>query len=228
MARAAAEPHAVRLEGVRFAYPGADRPLLEDLDLTLARGELAAVLGPSGVGKSTLLNLVAGLAVPEAGRVTVLGTEVTALDESAAARWRRAHLGFVFQQFHLLPYLTVAENVALPLALQGERWEDEGVRGFLGRLGLAEQADAYPRHLSGGQAQRTAIARALIHRPPVLLADELTGNLDEETAVAVMDLLVEAVEELGTTTLVVTHAPEVASRAHTRYRLAHHRLHRES
>ncbi|KPV39781.1 hypothetical protein AN478_11105 [Thiohalorhabdus denitrificans] len=212
---------------MRFAYPGADRPLLEDLDLTLARGELAAVLGPSGVGKSTLLNLVAGLAVPEVGRVTVLGTEVTALDESAAARWRRAHLGFVFQQFHLLPYLTVAENVALPLALQGERWEDEGVRSFLGRLGLAEQADAYPRHLSGGQAQRTAIARALIHRPPVLLADELTGNLDEETAVAVMDLLVEAVEELCTTTLVVTHAPEVAARVHTRYRLAHHRLHRE-
>jgi putative ABC transport system ATP-binding protein len=224
VADAESDPQAVRMEGIRFAYPGADRPLLEDLRLTLARGELAAVVGPSGVGKSTLLNLVAGLAVPAAGRVTVLGTEVTGLDESAAARWRRSHLGFVFQQFHLLPYLTVAENVALPLALQGRRWGDAEVRTFLGRLGLAEQAGSYPRHLSGGQAQRTAIARALIHRPPVMLADELTGNLDEETAAAVMDLLVEAVEDLGTTTLVVTHAPEVAARAHTRYRLAHHRL----
>jgi len=218
---------AVRLEGIRFAYPGEERPLLHDLDLRLAPGELTAVVGPSGVGKSTLLNLVAGLAVPQSGLVEVLGTEVTALEESAAARWRRSHLGFVFQQFHLLPYLTVAENVALPLALNGRRWEPPDISDFLGRLGLADQAGAYPRHLSGGQAQRAAIARALVHHPPVLLADELTGNLDEETAAAVMDLLVEAVEDLGTTTLVVTHAPEVAARAHTRYRLAHHRLHRE-
>ncbi|MFA9460239.1 ABC transporter ATP-binding protein [Thiohalorhabdus sp. Cl-TMA] len=227
MPEAAEDSRAVRIQGVEFAYPGADRPLLAGLDLALERGELAAVLGPSGVGKSTLLNLVAGLAVPRAGRVEVLGTEVTGLNESKAARWRRGSLGFVFQQFHLLPYLTVSENVALPLALNGQRWEEEAVRSFLERLGLGEQAASYPRHLSGGQAQRAAIARALIHRPPVLLADELTGNLDEETAVAVMDLLVEAVEELGTTTLVVTHAPEVASRSHTRYRLSHHRLHRE-
>jgi putative ABC transport system ATP-binding protein len=215
---------AVHLQDIRFAYPGAERPLLEGLDLRLAAGEFAAVLGPSGVGKSTLLNLVAGLAVPAAGRVTVLGTEVTALDEAAAARWRRQRLGFVFQQFHLLPHLTLAENVALPLALNGRDWADAEVTDLLARLGLAAHAGAYPRQLSGGQAQRAAIARALIHRPPILLADELTGNLDEETAAGVLDLLTEVVAEAGATTLVVTHAPEVAARAHTRYRLAHHRL----
>lgn len=218
-----AEP-AIQLTDIRFAYPGAERYLLDGLSLELAPGEFTAVLGPSGVGKSTLLNLVAGLAVPASGRVTVLGTDVTALEESAAARWRRRHLGFVFQQFHLLPHLSLAENVALPLALNGRDWSDDEVTGFLERLGLGEHAAAYPRQLSGGQAQRAAIARALIHRPPILLADELTGNLDEETAEGVLDLLAEVVAEAGATTLVVTHAPEVAARAHTRYRLAHHRL----
>jgi putative ABC transport system ATP-binding protein len=222
-----AEP-AIHLSDIRFAYPGAERNLLDGLSLELAPGEFTAVLGPSGVGKSTLLNLVAGLTVPAAGRVTVLGTDVTALEESAAARWRRRHLGFVFQQFHLLPHLSLAENVALPLALNGREWSDAEVVGFLDRLGLADHAAAYPRQLSGGQAQRAAIARALIHRPPILLADELTGNLDEETAEGVLDLLAEVVAEAGATTLVVTHAPEVAARAHTRYRLAHHRLQPEA
>ena len=219
---------AVHLEDVRYAYPGAERPLLEGLSLELAAGEFAAVLGPSGVGKSTLLNLVAGLALPASGRIEVLGTEVAALDEAAAAEWRRRNLGFVFQQFHLLPHLTLAENVALPLALNGRRWTDEEVADLLGRLGLAGHADRYPRQLSGGQAQRAAITRALIHRPRLLLADELTGNLDEETAESVLDLLAEVVAESGATTLVVTHAPEVAARAHTRYRLAHHRLQPEA
>jgi putative ABC transport system ATP-binding protein len=215
---------AIRLQDVRFAYPGAERPLLDGLSLRLEKGEFAAVLGPSGVGKSTLLNLVAGLAVPDSGQVEVLGTDVVGLGESEGARWRRRHLGFVFQQFHLLPHLTLAENVALPLALNGRSWEDRTVTDFLRRLGLGEHAGAYPRQLSGGQAQRAAIARALIHRPAVLLADELTGNLDEETAEGVLDLLTEVVAEAGATTLVVTHAPEVAARAHSRYRLAHHRL----
>ncbi len=215
---------AVRLEGVTFAYPGAERRLLDGVDLRLEQGEIAAVLGPSGVGKSTLLNLVAGLVAPDRGRVEVLGTDVARLDESAGARWRRRHLGFVFQQFHLLPHLTVAENVALPLALNGQAWSEESLGTFLDRLGLGEHAAAYPRHLSGGQAQRAAIARALIHSPDLLLADELTGNLDEETARAVLDVLVAAVAEAGAATLVVTHAPEVAARAHRRYRLVHHRL----
>ncbi|MEF8794676.1 ABC transporter ATP-binding protein [Thiohalorhabdus sp.] len=218
---------AIHLQDVRFAYSGSERPLLHDLSLRVESGEFVAVVGPSGVGKSTLLNLVAGLAVPRSGRVDVLGTDVATLEESAAARWRRRHLGFVFQQFHLLPHLTVAENAALPLALNGEAWTDDEVTAFLDRLGLGEHAGAYPRHLSGGQAQRAAIARALIHRPPILLADELTGNLDEETAEAMLDLLTEVVAEAGATTLVVTHAPEVAARAHTRYRLTHHNLHPE-
>jgi putative ABC transport system ATP-binding protein len=216
---------AIRLSQVQFAYPGAERPVLDGADLAVAPGEFAAVLGPSGVGKSTLLNLVAGLVMPAAGGVRVLGTEVPEMAEAEAAEWRRRHLGFVFQQFHLLPYLTVTENVALPLALNGEGWRESDLRTFLGRLGLAGEADSYPRHLSGGQAQRAAIARALVHRPRILLADEITGNLDEEAASTVMDLLAEAVADYGTTTLVVTHAPEVAARAHTRYRIAYHRLH---
>ena len=215
---------AIRLSHVQFAYPGAERPVLDGTDLELAPGEFAAVLGPSGVGKSTLLNLVAGLVVPSAGAVRVLGTEVPEMAEAEAAEWRRRHLGFIFQQFHLLPYLTVLENVALPLALNGEAWREGELRAFLDRLGLAAEAHRYPRHLSGGQAQRAAIARALVHRPRILLADEITGNLDEESAGGVMDLLAETVAAYGTTTLVVTHAPEVAARAHTRYRLAHHSL----
>ena len=228
MSGTATDADAVLLDNVSFAYPGAERRLLDGVDLRVDAGELVAVLGPSGVGKSTLLNLVAGLVIPAAGRVEVLGTEVARLDESAAARWRRRSLGFVFQQFHLLPHLTVAENVALPLALNGEVWSREDLVAFLDRLGMGRHADAYPRHLSGGEAQRAAIARALVHRPRLVLADELTGNLDEETAGAVLDVLVEAVTSAGAATLVVTHAPEVAARAHRRYRLAHHRLHRES
>lgn len=215
---------AIRLSQVQFAYPATERPVLDGVDLDLAPGEFAAVLGPSGVGKSTLLNLVAGLVVPASGSVRVLGTEVPEMAEAEAAEWRRRHLGFIFQQFHLLPYLTVLENVSLPLALKGEGWREGDLRAFLGRLGLAAEAHSYPRHLSGGQAQRAAIARALVHRPRILLADEITGNLDEEAAGTVMDLLAETVAEYGTTTLVVTHAPGVAARAHTRYHITHHRL----
>lgn len=222
-----ADAPAIALEEVGFAFPGAERPLLEGLSLRVERGETAAVLGPSGIGKSTLLNLVAGLAVPDAGRVVALETEVSALPEPQAARWRRKNLGFVFQQFHLLPHLTVAENTALPLALNGLEWSDGVVARLLDRLGLAGLADSYPRHLSSGQAQRTAIARALIHRPALVLADEPTGSLDEETAETVMEYLTGVAGEAGATTLLVTHAPEVAGRAHCRYRLAGHRLHRE-
>jgi len=219
---------AVVLEEVKFSYPGSERPLLDGVSLSLDAGEVAAVVGPSGVGKSTLLNLMAGLVRPAAGEVQVLGTEVPRLGDSAAARWRGRHLGFVFQQFHLLPHLTVAENAALPLALNGRGWTEGEVTAHLDRLGLAAQAGSYPGRLSSGQAQRVAIARALIHRPALLLADEPTGSLDEETAEAVLDRLMEVVRETGATALLVTHAPEVAKRARARYRLSRHRLHREA
>lgn len=219
---------AVVLEEVIFSYPGSERALLDGVSLSLQAGEVATVVGPSGVGKSTLLNLIAGLARPEAGRVRVLGTEVPRLGDSAAAQWRGHHLGFVFQQFHLLPHLTVAENVALPLAFNGWGWTKEEVTAHLDRLGLAPKAGSYPGHLSSGQAQRVAIARALIHRPALVLADEPTGSLDEETAEAVLDRLMEVVRESGATALLVTHAPEVAERAQARYRLSRHRLQREA
>lgn len=223
----AADP-AVVLDGVVFSYPGSERALLDGVSLSLDAGEVAAVVGPSGVGKSTLLNLIAGLVRPEAGAVRVLGTEVPHLGDSAAARWRGRHLGFVFQQFHLLPHLTVAENAALPLALNGQDWTDQEVTAHLDGLGLAAQTGSYPGHLSSGQAQRVAIARALIHRPDLLLVDEPTGSLDEETAEGVLDRLMEAVRETGATALLVTHAPEVAKRAQARYRLSRHRLCREA
>src|SRR5574343_237641 len=170
-----------------------EQPVFRDVDLDLRRGEVLALLGESGVGKSTLLNVIAGLDTAEAGHVTLAGTAVLALDERAAALWRRAHLGFVFQAFHVLPHLDVADNVALPLMLLG-RPDAARVAAVLAELGLAELAARKPRTLSGGQLQRVAIARALVHRPALLLADEPTGNLDPATADRVLRLRADGVE----------------------------------
>jgi len=183
-----------------------------DVDLSVAAGEFVAILGESGVGKSTLLNCVAGLDSVQAGSVHIGGADITSMDDTAQARFRREHLGFVFQAFHVLPHLSVAHNVGLPLLLQG-RPDAARVTAMLKAVGLGEMADRLPRTLSGGQLQRVALARALVHRPPLILADEPTGNLDPATADKVMDLLAAQVREQGAACVLVTHSQAAAARA---------------
>jgi putative ABC transport system ATP-binding protein len=198
------------------SYGGArPRELLRRLSLEVGRGEYVAIRGESGVGKSTLLNLVAGLDRPDSGSITLDGTEVTALDDTARTLMRRRQIGFVFQAFHLLPHLTVAQNVALPLALNGigGRAAAERVEAMLEAINLAGAAGVYPRELSGGEMQRVAIARALVHRPLLLLADEPTGNLDPDTAIQVLSLLRERVKSAGGAGILVTHSERAAATA---------------
>ncbi|MEB2348661.1 MAG: ABC transporter ATP-binding protein [Comamonadaceae bacterium] len=182
------------------------------VNLEVARGEFVTIVGDSGVGKSTLLNCLATLDTWDEGQVLFEGTDLTPLDDTARALWRRAHVGFVFQAFHVLPHLSVAQNVALPLMLLG-RDDDARVRQMLAAVGLAEFAGRLPEQLSGGQLQRVAIARALVHRPPLLLADEPTGNLDPGTAARILDLLTRQTREHGAALVLVTHAASAAARA---------------
>ncbi len=182
-----------------------DTPVFNDVSLTLARGEFVALIGESGVGKSTLLNCIAGLDQPDRGRVVVGGQALDTLDEDARARLRRAHLGFVFQAFHVLPHLSVAENVALPLLLLG-RPDAARVDAVLAAVGLQALAQRLPAQLSGGQLQRVAIARAVVHAPGLILADEPTGNLDPKTADLVLGVLATQVRQAGAACLLVTHS----------------------
>jgi len=186
--------------------------VFESASFSLARGELVAVLGESGVGKSTLLNCIAGLERPDEGEVRLLGQPLPLHDDAALALWRRAHLGFVFQAFHVLPHLTVAQNVALPLMLLG-RPDTARVAHLLDAVGLGGLGARAPRTLSGGQLQRVAIARALVHAPPLVLADEPTGNLDPSNAGRVLDLLVAQVRSEGAACLLATHSNAAAARA---------------
>jgi putative ABC transport system ATP-binding protein len=186
--------------------------VFERVDLRVAPGEFVAILGESGVGKSTLLNCIAGLDNVAAGRVRIAGTEITALPETQQALLRRAQLGFVFQAFHVLPHLSVAHNVGLPLLLQG-RPDDARVRAVLAAVGLGGFDDRLPQTLSGGQLQRVAIARALVHRPALILADEPTGNLDPATAERVLDLLSAQVRREGAACVLATHSRAAAARA---------------
>ena len=206
-------PRGVELQHLSKTYREgeAERVVLRDVSLTLAAGEIVVLVGRSGSGKSTLLNLIAGIDRPTAGTVAVNGTDLTALDEHARTRFRRRHIGFVFQFFNLIPILTVEENLLLPLDLNG-RADDKGVaraRALLERVGLAGRGDSFPERLSGGEQQRVAIARALIHEPDVILADEPTGNLDADTAADVLDLLDKLAREAGRTVLMATHSREV-------------------
>ncbi len=195
-----------------YAADGGGFTALRDVDLRVAPGEFVAVVGKSGSGKSTLLNLVAGIDRPSAGEVRVAGTLLRALDESRLAAWRGLNVGVVFQFFQLLPTLTVLENVALPMdlcATRPAREARERALALLERMGIADQAAKLPSALSGGQQQRAAIARALANDPPLLLADEPTGNLDSRTAESVLELLA-ATAGKGRTVLMVTHERDVA------------------
>ena len=201
------------IRGLRKCFAGhPPRVLLQDIDLDLGSGEFIALMGESGAGKSTLLNLIAGLDRADAGRISLDGVELTALSEDQRSLHRRAHLGFVFQAFHLLPYLDVASNVALPLLLAGtpERECDTRVRSMLASVGLDARNQAKPRELSGGEMQRVAIARALVHRPKLVLADEPTGNLDAEHAQQVLALLRELADREAAACILVTHSAVAA------------------
>jgi len=204
------------IRGLAKSFGGTrPREVLRSVSLEVRRGEYVAIVGESGVGKSTLLNLIAALDPPDAGSIVLDGTDLFALDDTARTLLRRASIGFVFQAYHLLPHLTVAQNVALPLALNGveaARARDR-LAEMLAAVGLAAAAGAYPRELSGGEMQRVAIARALVHRPLLLLADEPTGNLDADTAKQVLTLLRDQVKRESGAGILVTHSARAASSA---------------
>ena len=212
----------VRLDAVSKAYRtgGADTRVLRDVSLELARGETTSLVGVSGSGKSTLVSLVAGLLRPESGTVAFDGDDLSALDDTARARLRAHRIGVVMQRDNLIGFLTAAENVELAIELAGGDRAGRRARALLRSLGLGDRAGHLPRRLSGGEAQRVAVAMALANDPDLLLADELTGQLDSVTAGEVMDLIFAAWRERGLTVLFVTHSRELAGRAQRRLRLA--------
>ena len=205
----------IELHGVSRTVPSGDAMLtiLHPLDLTIESGRVVAITGPSGSGKSTLLGLIAGLDSPSTGRIVIDGAEITAMSEDALARFRGTHIGFVFQFFHLLPSLTAWENVRVPLEIAGAPNAGRRADALLAEVGLSPRRHHYPSQLSGGEQQRVAIARALANDPPILLADEPTGNLDSATGRQVIDLLIEVNRRRTTTVVLVTHDPELAQLA---------------
>ena len=210
-----------------YAEGHGQRPVLARAELALLPGEVVALLGASGSGKSTLLNLAAGIDLPDAGEVCFDGRDLARLSETARTRLRRRQVGIVFQFFNLVPTLTVAENARLPLELNGlaDAAGLARVASLLDAVGLADASRRWPGELSGGEQQRVALVRALVHRPKLLLADEPTGALDAENGVRVLDLLLRLAREHAATVLIVTHAAEVAAAADRRLRLADGRLH---
>ena len=207
----------ISVSGVTHSYPegGARHSVLENASLAIARGEKVALLGRSGSGKSTLLNLIAGIDRADAGAVIVDGTNLAMLDDNARTLFRRRHMGFVYQFFNLVPSLTALENVALTLELNGAgaAAAQEQAIGMLERLGVAGRADRFPSRLSGGEQQRVAIARALVHGPDIVLADELTGNLDARTGNEVLNVLHAVLADCNSSLLLVTHSLAVARTA---------------
>jgi putative ABC transport system ATP-binding protein len=214
--RMTAPPPLLRIDGLAKRY--GPTAVFSGVSLTLAAGEFVALLGESGVGKSTLLNCIAGLDSADAGTLHLDGVDLRQADADALARLRRQRLGFVFQAFHVLPHLSVAENVALPLLLLG-RPDAARVAQLLDAVGLDGLGERLPAQLSGGQLQRVAIARAVVHRPALILADEPTGNLDPATAERVLALLQQQVRESGAACLLVTHSAAAAARAQRVLRL---------
>jgi putative ABC transport system ATP-binding protein len=210
-----AEPAVLRLENLTKRYRSDRPPVFEDLNLELAGGEYVAVMGESGVGKSTLLNLLAGLDRPDSGRVRLLGLEISAMDDDATTLLRRRAVGFVFQAFHVLPYLTVEQNIALPLELLGVSAAERLRRTaeMMEAVGVAALKRRYARELSGGEVQRIAIGRALVHKPRLLLADEPTGNLDPRSAAQILSLLRAQIKANSAAGLLITHSRTAADTA---------------
>lgn len=190
--------------------------VLQDINLDIAGGEFMALMGPSGSGKSTLLNLIAGIDKADSGIINVGGVDITELSETGLAKWRRSHVGFIFQFYNLIPVLTAFENVELPLTLTGlsRKERKEHVRMALQLVNLSDRMDHYPSQLSGGQQQRVAIARAVVTDPAILVADEPTGDLDRVSAKEILDLMERLAHELGKTIIMVTHDPRAAEKAH--------------
>jgi len=198
--------------------------ILRGIDLAVAEGETVGVVGPSGSGKSTLLMVTAGLERPTAGRIAVAGIDLGTLDEDGLARFRRDHVGIVFQSFHLIPTMSALENVAIPLELAGQRDAFAEARSALGAVGLAHRIDHYPGQLSGGEQQRVALARAFVTRPRLLLADEPTGNLDGATGEQVIELMFDLRRQFGTTLVLITHDAALAARTDRVIRLGDGRI----
>ncbi len=207
----------VSLHNVTKTYirGGTEVSVIRDLSFVIPAGTFLAIMGPSGSGKSTLLNVMAGIDRPTSGSVVVAGTRLDHMSEGAMARWRARHIGYVFQTYNLIPVLTAAENVELPLALThlSRRERADHVKTALRLVGLGDRMDHYPRQLSGGQEQRVGVARAIVSDPTMILADEPTGNLDRESADDILTLLARLNRELGKTIVMVTHDPRAAERA---------------
>jgi putative ABC transport system ATP-binding protein len=219
----------IDLRGVSRTVMSGSAPLtiLHPLDLFVARGQSLAITGPSGSGKSTLIGLIAGLDAPSSGSVVIDGVDITRLDEDRLARLRGEKIGFVFQFFHLIPSLTALENVLVPMEIAGRAAAAARAKALIEEVGLTGRGHHYPSQLSGGEQQRVAIARALANDPPILLADEPTGNLDSANGAHVMELLLEVNRARETTLVMVTHDAALASRLHTRLALKDGRPDRE-
>ena len=195
--------------GKHYTEGNTRQNVLKDLGLTISDGEIIILFGKSGSGKSTLLNIISGIDLPDEGSVTIDGAKVTGLSEKERTLIRRNKIGFIFQFFNLIPTLTVTENLQLPLELNGIKDGDDKITAILNEVGLPDKANSFPEKLSGGEQQRIAIARALIHNPAIILADEPTGNLDYETGLQIVDLLDRVVKQKGKTMIMVTHSKDV-------------------